>query len=170
MVDFRLRERVLPPSRLMELLELRPGAHVLEVGPGPGFWLEHAVRAVAPSGRAVGLDLQPEMLAAARRRLDRTELEAELVEGDARALPFNDASFDAVYLALVLGEVPEPEQAVREAARVLKPGGLFADVEQLPDPHYVRYSRLLELASAAGLEPLRRGGGWQYAATFRKPG
>lgn len=97
MVDFRLRERVLPPSRLREL-------------------------------------------------------EAERVEGDARALPFNDASFDAVYI----GQVPEPEQSVREAARVLKPGGLFADVEQLPDPHYVRYSRLLELASAAGLEPLRR--------------
>jgi ubiquinone/menaquinone biosynthesis C-methylase UbiE len=170
MVDFRLRERVFPPARLMELLELRPGKAVLEVGPGPGFWLEEAARCVrGDGGGVVGLDLQPAMLEAARQRLESAGLEAELVEGDARALPFGDQSFDAVYMALVLGEVPEPEAAVREAARVLKPGGLFGDVEQLPDPHYVRYSRLLELAQAAGLEPVRPGGGWQYAAIFRKP-
>ena len=169
MVDFKLRERVFPPRRLVELLELAPGDHVLEVGPGPGFWLEHAARSVAPDGRAAGVDLQPEMLAAARRRLDASGLAAELVEGDARALPFDDASFDAVYMALVLGEVPEQEKAVREAARVLRPGGLFADVEQLPDPHYVRYRHLEHVAREAGLEPVRAGGGWQYAAVFRKP-
>lgn len=153
----------------MELLELKPGERVLEVGPGPGFWLEAAARAVAPGGQAVGYDLQPKMLEAARERLDRAGLAAELVEGDARALPFPDESFDAVYMALVLGEIPDQRQALREAARVLRDGGRFADVEQLPDPHYVRYPQLQLLAREAGFEVVRPGGGWHYAAILRKP-
>lgn len=71
--------------------------------------------------RYAGLDLTRAMLERARPR--RRGLELELVEGDSQRLPFRDASFDAALLHLILAIVPDPVAALRETARVLKPGG-----------------------------------------------
>ncbi|MEZ4335969.1 MAG: class I SAM-dependent methyltransferase [Sandaracinaceae bacterium] len=93
---------------------LARGRRVLEVGCGTGLLLS---RIAAVADQAVGVDLSPGMLAHARER------GLEVVEGSATALPFEDASFDTVYSFKVLAHVEPIEVALREAARVVRPGG-----------------------------------------------
>lgn len=71
--------------------------------------------------RYTALDFNPSMLAHARRR--KRDLKIEFILGDSMALPFADNSFDHVVLHLIVAVVPEPQRALLEAARVLKPGG-----------------------------------------------
>lgn len=102
---------------------------VLDVGCGTG----HTTRAVArPAARVVGLDLTEAMLSEARRLAAEDGLaNVEFRRGDAEALPFDDESFDAVTCRLCAHHFGDPRQAVREAARVLRPGGRFVLVDSI---------------------------------------
>ena len=100
----------------------------LEVAVGSGLNLPHYTDAVT---RSVGVDLSAEMLAKARRRADALGREIELVEGDAQRLPFADASFDTVAISLGLCTVPDPALALREMARVCRPGGRLVLLEHV---------------------------------------
>jgi SAM-dependent methyltransferase len=79
-------------------------------------------------------------------------------QGDARELPYPDDTFDAAYLVTVLGEIPDQEAALRQLARVLKPGGRLVVGELLGDPHWVSPAKLRTRAEAAGLRFERRAG------------
>jgi ubiquinone/menaquinone biosynthesis C-methylase UbiE len=79
-------------------------------------------------------------------------------------------SFDRAMLVTVLGEIPNRERAMAEIFRALKPGGVLAVTEALPDPHYQPYSRVRRLASQVGFVPLNRYGNWvAFTANFIKP-
>ncbi|WP_416243824.1 class I SAM-dependent methyltransferase [Azospira sp. APE16] len=95
----------------------QPPSDVLLLGIGTGLDIPHLPR----QHRYTGLDLTPAMLARACRRSGG--LDFAPVRGDARRLPFADASFDAVVLHLILAVVPEPRLCLQETARVLRPGG-----------------------------------------------
>jgi len=125
---------------------------MLEIGPGIGHHALPTARALGASGRLDALDLQPEMLVDLRSRAARQGI-ANLVtrEGNAEELPYPDASFGAAYLITVLGEIPHPDVALRELARVVKPGGRIVVGELFLDPDYVAPARMRELAAAAGL-------------------
>ena len=98
------------------------GLRVLDVGCGDGAYSIHAARL----GAAVtGLDISPAMLDAAHHRADAAGVSIEWREGRAEALPFPGASFDAVIAVTVLCWVSDPAAAVREMARVLRPGGVL---------------------------------------------
>ena len=107
------------------------GGHVLDVATGTGLVAE----ALLDRGfRVTGLDQSPEMLARARARLDGR---ATLVEGSADALPFADASFDHLTFTYLLRYVDDPAAALRELARVVRPGGRVAMLEfGLPRGHW----------------------------------
>lgn len=105
--------------RAVEQLGLRAGERVLIVGCGTGLDLDFIPREVT----IVGIDVAPGMLNRARRRARRLGHAADLRRGDARELPWPDASFDAVILHFILAVAPEPERIARESARVLRPGG-----------------------------------------------
>ena len=112
-------------ARVLELCDLRDGEAVLEVGVGAGTQLLQLASA-NPAGRTVGIDLAEGMLAEARRRTGAAGVAGvQLLAADARALAFEDDSFDLVTSAYVLDILPEPEirQALAELARVLRPGG-----------------------------------------------
>ncbi len=96
---------------------------ILEIGPGPGHVAERLL-AQLPEARWTGLDVDPEMLEAARGRLARAGLadRAALVEGDVAALPFEDAVFDLVVTSLSAHHWPDAEAGFREVRRVLRPG------------------------------------------------
>jgi ubiquinone/menaquinone biosynthesis C-methylase UbiE len=96
------------------------GERVLEIGVGAGTDFVRFARAGA---QATGVDLTEHAIALVRRRLDNEGLQAQLHQADAEHLPFEDATFDRVYSWGVLHHTPDTAGAVREALRVLRPGG-----------------------------------------------
>jgi ubiquinone/menaquinone biosynthesis C-methylase UbiE len=157
-------------ARLSEILEVRQGERVLEVGPGTGYYTLDVAEWVGPDGSVDILDLQQEMLDHTMRRAGERRLaNIAPTQGDATALPFEDGTFDAAFLVTVLGEVPDQDAALRELARVLKPGGRLVVGELLGDPHYVALRPMRLRAAAAGLAFDRRSGSaLGYFARFSK--
>jgi SAM-dependent methyltransferase len=93
---------------------------VLEIGVGLGTDL---ARFAGAGAEVTGVDLSPKSVRLARRRLTLAELDGEVLQADAEQLPFPDASFDRVYSWGVLHHTPDTQAAVKEAIRVLRPGG-----------------------------------------------
>jgi ubiquinone/menaquinone biosynthesis C-methylase UbiE len=126
--------------------ELEPGTRLLEVGCGVG-----AVLAVLgqefPGVELFGIDVESKQLDFARRHLARAGVEASLVNADALALPFDDESFDHVWMMWFLEHVADPPSALREARRVLVPGGAITAIE-------VDYSTTRAEPSTAAFEAL----------------
>lgn len=117
---------------ILERLDARAGERILDIGSGPGVTLGEVAAAVGPTGRAVGLDASPPMIAAATRRAAAAgHAHVTIVPGDAESLPFDDASFDAVLCVQVLEYCREPARVLAEAMRVVRPGGrvVFADTD-----------------------------------------
>ena len=112
-------------ARLLELGGVRPGLTVLDVGSGIGEPALSAARAVGPTGRVVGVDLAPEMVAIARRRA-RGLGNVEFVVGDVESLALPAGEFDAALSRWGLMFAPDRAAAFRSLAAVLKPGGVLA--------------------------------------------
>jgi len=113
------------------IASLKPGETVLDLGSGGGFDCFIAGPKVGPSGRVIGVDMTPDMLAKARRNLDSYRKQSGLdnVEfrlGEIEHLPLPDNSVDVVISNCVLNLSPDKAQVWREIARVLKPGGRVA--------------------------------------------
>jgi ubiquinone/menaquinone biosynthesis C-methylase UbiE len=157
-------------ERLREILGPRPGERILEVGPGTGYYTLDVADWVGPDGSVEILDLQQEMLDhTMRRAAERGTQNITPTLADATRMPYDDASFDAAFLVTVLGEVPDQDAALRELARVLKPGGRLVVGELLGDPHYVTLSSMRLRAAAAGLSYQQRSGkALGYFARFGK--
>jgi ubiquinone/menaquinone biosynthesis C-methylase UbiE len=148
--------------------ELEPGTRLLEVGCGVG-----AVLAVLgqefPGVRLTGIDIEQKQLDYARGHLKRAGVEATLLQADARELPFEDESFDHVWMMWFLEHVADPPAVLREARRVLVPGGAITAIE-------VDYSTCRAEPSTPAVEALFRSmvqgmaaSGWSDAGT-RLPG
>lgn len=165
-----LRRLILSPAELVRRLDLQPGDRVLELGPGPGFFSVDIARAL-PQGGLVLVDLQPAMLAKAQARLTRAGLDnVSYQAADARALPLDDGCIDVALLVAVLGEVPEPEVALKELFRVIRPGGRVNLTEQPGDPDFIPRKVITRMAESAGFRPGRHWGrGRNYSAEFLRP-
>ena len=99
----------------------QPGERLLEIGPGTGYYTLDMAEWVGPEGRVEIFDLQQEFLDHTMRRAAERGLDNVVpTQGDATALPYEDASIDAVVLTAVLGEIPDPDAALREIRRVLQ--------------------------------------------------
>ncbi len=109
-------------ARVIEMLSPKPGERILDIGVGPGLLAHDLARLVGDTGKLVGLDAAPAMLTMARTRLAALP-QAECVEGDAGALAFPDASFDAAVSTQVYEYVAPVARALGNLHRVLKPGG-----------------------------------------------
>jgi ubiquinone/menaquinone biosynthesis C-methylase UbiE len=144
--------------------ELEPGTRLLEVGTGVG-----AVLAVLgqefPGLVLTGVDIEQKQLEFARGHLERSGVEANLVQADALSLPFEDESFDHVWMMWFLEHVADPPAALREARRVLVPGGRITAIE-------VDYSTVHAEPSTAAMEALFQtmvagmsASGWSDAGT-----
>ena len=103
-------------------LAVRPGERVLDVGCGSGFYAEELLAEVGPEGSVVGVDVSPQMLAVAAKRCERFPNVA-FHEGEATALPVEEASFDAALCVQVLEYVPDATAALAQMRRALRPGG-----------------------------------------------
>ncbi len=149
-------------EQTIDALALRGDERVLDVGCGRGLVLIEAAKRL-PAGRAVGVDLwqRRDQSGNARRvTLENAEREGvadrvKVHDGDARRLPFDDGCFDVVLSSLVIHNIPDAlgrMDAMREMARVLRPGGRVAVLDFRNTAHYADSLR------AAGIEDVRRSG------------
>jgi ubiquinone/menaquinone biosynthesis C-methylase UbiE len=146
-------------ERLRATLDPSPGERILEIGPGTGYYTLDLATWVGPDGSLEILDIQQEMLDHTMDRVGERGLgNVTAARGDAQALPFDDASVDAVVLTTVLGEIPDQAAALGEIARVLRPGGRLVVGELFGDPHYTSPGALRDRGEAAGLRFEHRSG------------
>jgi ubiquinone/menaquinone biosynthesis C-methylase UbiE len=138
---------------------LAPGTRLLEVGCGVGAVLGILGDAF-PGVVLAGVDFEERQLDAARAHLERLGLQADLRQADALALPYDDASFDHVWMMWFLEHVDDPVGALREARRVLVPGGALTAIE-------VDYNSVWASPTSAALRALFRGVAHAMDATGR---
>jgi ubiquinone/menaquinone biosynthesis C-methylase UbiE len=152
---------IITRERLRSVLAPEPGERILEIGPGVGYYTLDMAEWVGPEGRVEIFDLQQKFLDhTVERAAERGLANVIPTQGDATALPYEDASMDAVVLTAVLGEIPDPVAALRQIHRVLKPTGRLIVGELFGDPHFTTQSALKRQAGEAGLAWTERSGNW----------
>jgi ubiquinone/menaquinone biosynthesis C-methylase UbiE len=169
-IDNPLRRRIQPPTEMPLRHGIEPGMTVLEVGPGNGRYTVETARVVGPSGKVIAVDIEPKMIERVSRRAQEegvTNLEAKTAS--VYDLPFPDATFDAVSMIAVISEIPDPQRALSEFYRVLKPAGILAFSELITDPDYPLARTLIQRASAARFRLSRRLGSFlAYTLVFER--
>jgi ubiquinone/menaquinone biosynthesis C-methylase UbiE len=168
LVDNPVRRYYMGP--VLDRVGIRPGEHVLELGPGPGIFTVEAARRVGPEGRLVAVDIQPEMIAQVEKRVREAGLaNVETQVSDAYHLPLNDESVDRAFLVTVLPEILDRQRALAELRRVLKPDGALSITEEFLDPDYPLAQTTIRWAKEAGFKLAERHGNWWvYTLNFRK--
>jgi arsenite methyltransferase len=166
---YELQRSELPQSALLAslgcgnptaLAELRPGETVLDLGSGDGIDVLLSARRVSPGGKAYGLDMTDEMLALARENQRLAAVtNVEFLKGEIEAIPLPDSSVDVIISNCVINLSTDKDGVLREAFRVLRPGGRFAVsdvVTKSAVPPQIRASVLAWVGCIAGaLDVLR---------------
>jgi arsenite methyltransferase len=136
------------------LAELKPGETVLDLGSGGGIDVILSAKRVSPGGRAYGLDMTDEMLALARANQSKAGVEnVEFLKGEIENIPLPDNSVDVIISNCVINLSADKDRVLKEAFRVLKPGGRFAvsDVVTRDNiPSEIRKNILLWVGCVAG--------------------
>jgi SAM-dependent methyltransferase len=136
------------------LIELKPGEVVLDLGSGGGIDVLLSARRVGPTGKAYGLDMTDEMLALARENQRQAGVgNVEFLKGEIENIPLPDNSVDVVISNCVINLSADKDRVLREAFRVLRPGGRFAVSDVVVRgavPDAVRQSMLLWVGCIAG--------------------
>ncbi|KAB8142536.1 arsenite methyltransferase [Chloroflexia bacterium SDU3-3] len=146
----------------LAIASLRPGEVVLDLGSGGGLDVMLAAQRVGAQGYVYGLDMTDEMLATARRNIERAGVaNAEFLKGEIEDIPLPNASVDVIISNCVINLSPDKAQVLREAQRVLRPGGRLAvsdivvdgDLSDLPVDEATLRSALSWVGCIAGAIP-----------------
>src|SRR6201996_6950197 len=136
------------------LIDLRPGETVLDLGSGGGIDVLLSAKRVGPSGKAYGLDMTDDMLALARENQKQAGVaNVEFLKGEMENIPLPDNTVDVIISNCVINLSADKDRVLREAFRVLKPGGRFAVSDVVVRgsvPEEVRKSMLLWVGCIAG--------------------
>ncbi|MCH7872811.1 MAG: class I SAM-dependent methyltransferase [Planctomycetes bacterium] len=155
---------------VLDRLRLRSGMIALEVGAGTGAFTLPAARRVAPTGKVIAIDVQPEMIMQIEQRVEHAGItNVETYVAGAYELPLEDGSVDCAFFIAVLGEIADPHRALNEAFRVLKSGGVLSITEDFSDPDYYCPGEIVRLVEGVGFETSERFGGfWLHTLNARK--
>jgi len=153
-LDSDLRRWLQPPDKIIERSGIKQGMTVIDLGCGSGAFTPFVTRAVGEQGKVYAVDIQPAMLQQLERKLAKAENQdmrnIALKQASAYDLPFADGTIDLLYMVTVLQEIPDRGRALREIRRVLKPGGILAITEFLPDPDYPLRSTTIKIGQREG--------------------
>jgi ubiquinone/menaquinone biosynthesis C-methylase UbiE len=163
LIDNPFRRKIQPPDETPAKHGIEPGMAVLEVGPGNGTYTVATARRVGARGKVVTIDIEPRMIERVTRRAQAEGIDnIEARVADVYDLPFEDGTFDAIYMIAVIGEIPEPDRAMKEFNRVLLPSGTLAFSEFLQDPDYPRAKTLIRQAASARFRLKKKAGNFFY--------
>lgn len=173
-LDSDVRRWLQPPDKLIERSGIKRGMTVMDLGCGSGAFTTFVARAIGEHGKLYAVDIQPAMLQQLERKLARPANQditnIELRQASAYDLPFEDGTLDLVYVVTVLQEVPDRARALWEIRRILKPGGILAVTEFLPDPDYPLRSTIIKTCQREGFVlDVNLGNLWNYTMRFKKP-
>jgi ubiquinone/menaquinone biosynthesis C-methylase UbiE len=171
LIDNPWRRRIIqPPDKTAIRHGIMPGMTVLEVGPGTGTYTIASARRVGDQGKVVAIDIEPKMIERVQKKIAQeevTNIEAQVA--NAYDIPYENGTFDMIYMITVIGEIRSPERALREFHRVLSPGGTIAFSELFPDPDYPRASTLIRWANGVGFRVKQKiGNFFYYTLIFEK--
>ncbi len=169
LLDSPVREWALPRAHTLQHIGLAPGMKVLEVGPGPGLFTVEAARLIGPQGRIAAVDVEPEMVAQVREKVEGEGLQnVEVRTASVVHLPYPSGTFDLAFLVTVLGEIPDKGRAMRELRRVLKKDGRLSITEAFADPDFMLMAEVVRWANTSGFELVEEhGGALLYTLNFR---
>ena len=169
-IDNPLRRKIQPPVEMPIRHGIEPGMTVLEVGPGNGRYTIETARRAGKTGKVITIDIEPRMIERVAQRAQAegiTNLEAKVA--NVHALPFEESTFDAICMIAVISEIPQPERALREFHRVLKPSGTLAFSELFSDPDYPLSRTLIRKVSRVKFRLKKRiGNFFSYMLVFEK--
>jgi len=173
-LDSTVRCWLQPPDKIIERSSIKRGMTVVDLGCGSGAFTPFVARVVGEQGKVYAVDIQPAMLQQLERKLAKAENQdiknIELKRASAYELPFEENSVDLVYMVTVLQEIPDKGKALREIGRILKPGGILAVTEFLPDPDYPLRSTTIKICQREGFVlDDNLGNLWNYTVRFKKP-
>ena len=144
----------------LDHLDLQTGETIVDLGSGAGIDALIAARKVGPGGKVIGVDMTPEMLAAAQKNAETAGADqVDFREGRLESLPVDDASVDAVTSNCVINLVPDKKLVFTEIARILRPGGRLVVSDIVLDgdlPGAIRESVLAYVGCVAGAERRER--------------
>lgn len=145
-----LRNVFFSPQNLIERLSLKEDSHILEIGPGPGYFSPYLAKK-SLKGRLVLFDIQKEMLIKAQNRLKKYSYHhVEFSQASGASFPFLSSSFDRIVLVMVLGEIENQLLYLEEIKRVLKPGGFVSITERWGDSDFMNEDQILSLFKKSG--------------------
>ncbi len=165
------RNRVQPPSMLVESIGANPGMTVIDIGCGSGFYTVAVAKAIQPDGIVYAVDIQEGMLEKLKDRMEREGVEnITPILADAEGeIPLEDGIADVVFSVAVIPEIPDPVMAILQAKRLLKDGGIFAEAELFLDPDFPMRRTVKKWAEKAGLTYEKQVGHvLRYVLVFRK--
>ncbi len=173
-LDSGIRRWAQSPNTVIERSGINRDMHVLDLGCGSGAMTIVAARAVGEKGKVYAVDIQQGMLRQLECKLAKSENQdirnVEVRQASAYNLPFESESLDLVYMVASLQEMGDREKALAQVRMVLKPGGVLAVTEFLPDTDYPLRSTTIKLCKRAGfIVDESIGSFWNYTITFRKP-
>ena len=173
------REREESPTKAIELLDLKPGMVVADIGAGVGYYTTRMARRVAPTGKVYATDIQPEMLTMLRKRLDDrklTNVETVLGTETDPKLPAN--TFDLILMVDVYHELAQPQRMLRKLKQTLKEDGRLVLLEFRKEDPYVpiRIEHKMSVSEAKleledegfKLDKVIPGLPWQHILVFKK--
>lgn len=140
LLDSKLRKKIQPAEKIINISEMKKGSTILDLGCGPGSYTLDFARALGKEGKVYAVDIQFGMLKKLKKKLQKPENKdiqnVEMKIADACQLPFSDNFFDIVYLISVLPEIRDKTKVLKEVRRVLKNSGNLIVSETIFDPDY----------------------------------
>lgn len=149
-IDNPFRRKIQPPNETALRHGIQPGMRVLEIGPGNGTYSLAAAQRIGPHGELVTIDIESKMIERIQRKIEVegiTNIETRVA--DVYDLPFDDHSFDLIYMIAVINEIPNIPQALLEFHRVLNPTGKLVFSELFMDPDYPLAGTLIQRVQAS---------------------